>query len=98
MKLGIARVVVVFLSLALSSLPRVFCSDTSANTAGRTGRTEVTVQREAATLLVGGATAGFDTCPLCGRKLAPEQAARARLRLPKGSISQGSSPVDHAPP
>ena len=42
---------------------------------GRTVRTEVTV-REGMTLLVGGAaTVGFDTCPLCGSKLAPGQAS-----------------------
>jgi hypothetical protein len=44
----------------------------------RTVRTEVTVRREGITLLASGtATAGFDTCPLCGAKLAPEQAAQA---------------------
>jgi hypothetical protein len=53
----------------------------------RTVRTEVTVEREAMTLLVGDAGAGFDTCPLCGSKLAPEQAEQTRLRLPKGPIS-----------
>jgi hypothetical protein len=37
----------------------------------RTVRTEVTVQREGLTLLVGSAAAGFDICPLCGQKLAP---------------------------
>jgi hypothetical protein len=57
------------------------------NTASRTVHTEVTVQREAVTLLVGDAAAGFDVCPLCGTKLAPEQAEQARLRLPKGPIS-----------
>jgi hypothetical protein len=46
----------------------------------------VKVQREGFTLL-SGAPAGFDVCPLCGTKLAPEQAEQARLRLPKGSIS-----------
>jgi hypothetical protein len=50
-------------------------------------RTEVTVQHEAVTLLVGDAAAGFDTCPLCGNKLDPEQAETTRLRLPKGPIS-----------
>jgi hypothetical protein len=47
----------------------------------RTIRTEVTVQREAVTLLVPNATANFDTCPLCGNELAPEQAERAKRRL-----------------
>jgi len=45
----------------------------------RTVRTEVTVQREGMTVLVGGA--GFEICPLCGQKLAPAQAEQARLRL-----------------
>jgi hypothetical protein len=45
-----------------------------------TVRTEVTVQREGLTVLLGGAT-GFDICPLCGHKLAPAQAEQARLRL-----------------
>jgi hypothetical protein len=39
------------------------------------------------TLLVGDTAARFDICPLCGTKLAPEQAEQARLRLSKGSIS-----------
>ncbi len=30
---------------------------------------------------------GFETCPLCGSKLALEQAEQARLRLPQGPIS-----------
>jgi uncharacterized protein with PIN domain len=47
----------------------------------------VTVEREAMTLLVGDAAAAFDTCPLCGSKLAPVQAEQARRRLPKDSIS-----------
>jgi hypothetical protein len=65
-----------------------FRSDTSVNTAGRTVRTEVTVERQGTTVLVGNAAAaGFDTCPLCGNKLAPEQAEQAQLRLRKGSIS-----------
>ena len=45
------------------------------------------MQRQGMTLLVGGAAAGFDTCPLCGSKLAPEQAEQAQVRLSKGSIS-----------
>jgi hypothetical protein len=45
-----------------------------------TVRTEVTVQREGLTLLVG-STAGLDVCPFCGQKLAPAQAEQARLRL-----------------
>jgi hypothetical protein len=61
-----------------------FRSDTSDHSTSRTVRTEVTVQREGITLLVGDAAAGFDTCPLCGSKLAPAQAEQARLRLRGG--------------
>jgi len=68
-----------------------FRSDTStANPASRTVRTEVTVERQGTTVLAGNVAAGFDTCPLCGSKLAPEQAEQAeqaRLRLPRGPIS-----------
>jgi hypothetical protein len=65
-----------------------FRSDTSEHGTVRTVRTEVTVERQGMTLLVGDAAAtGFDTCPLCGSKLTPAQVEQARLRLPKGSIS-----------
>jgi len=47
---------------------------------------------------VGGAAAGFDTCPLCGSKLAPNQAEQLNGRLLKGSISQEPSPVDGPSP
>ena len=70
----------------LSQRASFFRFDTSGRGTTRTVRTEVTVQREAVTVLVGDAAAGFDTCPLCGSKIAPEQAERARLRLPKGPI------------
>jgi hypothetical protein len=71
----------------LSRRASFFRSDTSGRGTTRTVRTEVTVQREGMTLLVSDAAAAFDTCPLCGSKLAPAQAEQARLRLPKGSIS-----------
>jgi len=58
-----------------------FGSGTSSQGTTCTVRTEVTVQREGMTLLVGGVAAGFDTCPLCGQTLAPAQAEQARLRL-----------------
>ena len=61
-----------------------FRSDTPAHGTSRTVRTEVTVQQEGMTLLVGDAAAGFDICPLCGQKLAPAQAEQARLRLRGG--------------
>ncbi len=65
----------------------------------RTVRTEVTVRREGMTLLVNGAASvDFDTCPLCGNKLAPEQSEQAKPRLSEGSISQKTGPVDSQPP
>jgi hypothetical protein len=65
-----------------------FRSDSSGRGTSRTVRTEVTVQREGITLLVGDAAAAFDTCPLCGSKLDVAQAEQARLRLQKGSTNQ----------
>jgi hypothetical protein len=64
----------------------------------RTVRTEVTVQREGLTLLMGGVAADFDTCPLCGQKLAPAQAEQARLRLLEGEISPEDLPADGTSP
>lgn len=83
----------------LSGRARFFRTDTSSRGASRTIRTEVTVERQGMTLLVGGAAgAGFDTCPLCGNKLAPNQAEpRSGLRL-NGSISEEAGPVDSPPP
>jgi hypothetical protein len=60
-----------------------FRSGTSGTGTTRTVRTEVTVQREGITVLVGDAAA-FDTCPLCGNKLAPAQVEETRLRLRGG--------------
>ena len=71
----------------LSERASFFRSDTSAHTAHRTVRTEVTVERQGTTLMVGSGATGLDTCPLCGSKLAPEQGEQARLRLPNGPIS-----------
>jgi hypothetical protein len=59
-----------------------FRSDASTRGTNRTVRTEVTVEQQGTTLLVGGAVAGFDICPFCGQKLAPEQAEPVRARLP----------------
>jgi hypothetical protein len=83
----------------LSGRASFFRSDPSDRGTSRTVRTEVTVERQGITLLVGGAAAGgFDVCPLCGQKLAPEQAGQARLRLQEGSISQEDRPVDGTSP
>jgi len=82
----------------LSQRASFFHSQTSRRGTSRTIRTEVTVERQGMTLLVGGAAAAFDNCPLCGQKLAPAQAEQARLRLQKGSVSQDDSPVDGTSP
>jgi hypothetical protein len=72
----------------LSRRASFFRSESSGDGTTRTVRTEVTVEQQGTTVLVGNAAgAGFDTCPLCGSKLAPEQAEQARLRLPKDPIS-----------
>jgi hypothetical protein len=72
----------------LSARASFFRLDKSGRGTSRTVRTEVTVQREGMTVLIGDpAAAGFDNCPLCGSKLAPEQAEQAGLRLPNGPIS-----------
>jgi len=79
----------------LSARASFFHSDPSIRGTSRTVRTEVTVEQEGLTLLVGnGAAAGFDICPLCGSKLAPVQVEQARLRLQKSSISQEDLRVD----
>jgi len=75
-----------------------FRADPSVGGVSRTVRTEVTVERKGMTLLLGGAAASFDNCPLCGQKLAPAQAEQARLRLQEGSISEEDLPADGTSP
>ncbi len=83
----------------LSGRASFFRSDTLGRGASRTVRTEVTVEQQGMTLLVvGAAVAGFDTCPLCGSKLAPAQPEPPSGRLLQGSISQEPSPVDGPSP
>ena len=85
----------------LSQRASFFHSQTSGRgTSGtsRTIRTEVTVERQGMTLLVGGAAPGLDICPFCGQKLAAAQTEQTKVRLQEGSISQGSVPVDVPPP
>jgi hypothetical protein len=72
-----------------------FLSDTADNAASRTVRTEVTVQREAVTLLVG-ESSGFDICPLCGQKFASVTVEQTSLRRPTGSMSQEVAQPDGA--
>jgi len=76
----------------------LFRSDTPSQGSTRTVWTEVTVQREGLTLLMGGAVEGFDNCPLCGQKLAPAQAEQARLRLLEGEVSPEDRPADGTSP
>jgi hypothetical protein len=72
--------------------------DTPGRGIRRIARTEVTVERQDMILLAGGAVAaGFDTCPLCGSKLAPAQEQLCG-RLLKGAISQETGPIDSPPP
>lgn len=71
-----------------------FRSDFVGRGTSRTVRTEVTVQREAMTLMVSEAPAAFGSCPLCGQKIAPAQVWPARLRLEKASTSRESVPGD----
>ena len=69
-----------------------FRIDTSGRGTTRTVRTEVTVERQGMTLMVSGAAVRFDACPLCGSKLAPNQANQPSDRLLKGLISPGHDP------
>jgi hypothetical protein len=71
-----------------------FFSDSDGDRTSRTVRTEVTVQREAMTLLVSEAAAPFAICPFCGQKSPPAQAKQTRLRLQESSISQEDVPAD----
>ncbi len=74
-----------------------FISGSSAPTAGRIVHTEVTVERQGVTVLLSGvAVADFDSCPLCGQRLAPTQAAEIRGCLQNGSTSQHKLPGDVA--
>jgi hypothetical protein len=76
----------------LSERARSFRSRTSDRGTSRTIRTEVTVEQKGMTLVVGGGTELFDVCPLCGNKLAPEQAGAS---LPKASTAQAPTSVVH---
>ncbi len=75
----------------ISERASFFRSDISAQgaTTTRTICTEVTVQREGMTLMVTGAAAAFELCPLCGQKIAPAQPEPASFRLQKASPHAG---------
>jgi hypothetical protein len=82
----------------LSARASFFRSNSPSRGSSRTVRTEVTVEREGLTLLVGNAAdVGFDICPLCGAELAPAQAERVKGRLLKGSISEQTGSADRSP-
>ena len=83
----------------LSERASFFRLDPAGHATSSTVRTETTVRREGVALLVGSvATLGLDICPLCGRKLTPEQSEYPRLLLSKGPTSQKPGPVDGKPP
>ena len=71
-----------------------FLSDTTNQGRGHTVRTEVTVQREAMTLLMSEGAGGFDICPICGQKVAPGQVGRRGFQLQKASTSRETGPVE----
>jgi hypothetical protein len=71
-----------------------FHSDVPSTRTSRTVRTEVTVQRERMTVLVGSAGGtGFDICPLCGNEFAPAEADRLSSCPHKGSVSKARAPL-----
>jgi len=71
----------------LSQRASFFRTDRSDQGTSRTVRTEVRVEREAVTLVVGDAAAGFDTCPLCGSELSATQQKQPRRDLSNGRFS-----------
>jgi hypothetical protein len=83
----------------LSERASIFRSGTPGKGVSHIVRTEVTVERRGTTLLVGDmAAADFDTCPLCGVKLAPAEAEQTRLRLNHGSIAQDAKTIERPSP
>jgi hypothetical protein len=73
-----------------------FHSDPPSPGNGRTVHTEVTVERQGMTLLLGdAATTAFEVCPLCGQKFAPAHAGHTITPLQKASISQEPTPAAH---
>jgi len=82
----------------LSRRARFFRSDSAIGGLSRTVRTEVTFERHGTTLLVGGAPADLDRCPLCGQKLAPARAEQAGLLLQADSTIHPFLPADRDPP
>ncbi len=79
----------------LSERARFFRSATSVRDTYRTVRTEVTVERQGVTVVVGDATAIFDVCPLCGTNLAPAQAEQVIACLEKARTSQTPTSAGH---
>jgi hypothetical protein len=74
-----------------------FLSRRAAPGSGRIMHTEITVERQGVTVLLSGVRAAdFDTCPLCGQKLGPTQAAQVQSSLRSGTSSQYKLPGDVA--
>jgi hypothetical protein len=83
----------------LSDRARFFRSEGTSRGVSRTVRTEVTVERDAVAVLLGGGAANLDTCPFCGSQLAPAaEAEQPKGRLLEGSISEEPSPIDGSTP
>jgi hypothetical protein len=81
----------------LSRWAMSFISASPAPVQGRIVHTEVTVERQGVTVLLSGvAGADFDSCPLCGQRLAPKQAAQIRGSLQNDSASRRELPGDGA--
>jgi len=81
----------------LASRASFFRSEPSGLGTSRTVRTQVTVEQQATTLLVGSASADFDTCPFCGQKLEPGKHATSACHL-EGSVSPEAGPDDGITP
>jgi hypothetical protein len=74
---------------------RYFGEEDGNLSSNRTVRTEVTVERSRATLLLGDlTTAGAQSCPVCGQSLATEQ---SKGLPPKTAIVERISPENQAP-
>jgi hypothetical protein len=76
----------------LSKQASFFRSGLAGHDTSLTIRTEVTVERQGMTLLMGGAT-GLDHCPLCGQ-IVPGKAKSEKASPSPGKILEGDLPAD----
>ncbi|HTW58876.1 MAG TPA: hypothetical protein VMD99_12170 [Terriglobales bacterium] len=68
---------------------RFFGAQSANRDSSRIIHTQVTVERRGVAVLMDGVGAcAFQTCPLCGQELQPDQAEKARLRLRQTASSQ----------